>query len=599
MFSYCSHLLIVWTLLFQIKSVNLVSLAGDSLSPAAMRSMTLLLLKNITEKYSPLSSGTNGYWVGLRVEDGKWNSFNADPVEGRCAISVLRENSWVSVSCGDHKQWICQQKALSLSVCTAQFVLPIAVCWIILLAIMGLRIYCEYLLDECQKQHLNAEIKTLTTQKDGLTKQIQEMETNWNELNVSRAQWSINDSWVDPPTEGHCALSVWHRTPWSSVSCEEKQQWICQKKALSFCGDEASQHKRLCWGKSDVQCSDWNIFDLRYNDKYFCRSPCTEDKHIIIKAASGKTTQQNRIQILNRGNDLFVTFTNLKNEEDGLDLLIKVNLKVTDAASYCSKRTPDTADTFTTLSSAVSNISTLSSNNKHNITDVSASNTTLNTPTHSAPATQAADEASQHKRLCWGKSDVQMLRLEHCVDVKSNDKYFCRSPCTEDKHIIIKAASGKTTQGNRIQILNRGNDLFVTFTNLKKSDANIYYCGVKRTGPDLYIKVNLKVTDAASYCSKKTPETADTFTTLSSAVSNISTLSSNSSDNITDVSASNTTTNTTTTTTPATQAAGSIPYLIIGVILIITILMVLLKFMSKKMMKQRSKTHKPTHIVYM
>ncbi|KAI9520193.1 hypothetical protein NQZ68_020092 [Dissostichus eleginoides] len=25
------------------------------------------------------------------------------------------------------------------------------------------------------------------------------------------------------------------------------------------------------------------------------------------------------------------------------------------------------------------------------------------------------DEASQHKRLCWGKSDVHMLRLEHCV----------------------------------------------------------------------------------------------------------------------------------------------------------------------------------------
>ncbi|XP_034001706.1 asialoglycoprotein receptor 1-like isoform X3 [Trematomus bernacchii] len=84
----------------------------------------------IIGKYSPLSSGTNGYWIGLRVEDGKWkwvdgsdltdSSFNADPVDGHCAISVLRENNWVSVSCGDHKQWICQKKALSLSVCTAQ-----------------------------------------------------------------------------------------------------------------------------------------------------------------------------------------------------------------------------------------------------------------------------------------------------------------------------------------------------------------------------------------------------------------------------------------------------------------------------------------------
>ncbi|XP_034001772.1 CMRF35-like molecule 1 isoform X1 [Trematomus bernacchii] len=170
-------------------------------------------------------------------------------------------------------------------------------------------------------------------------------------------------------------------------------------------------------------------------------------------------------------------------------------------------------------------------------------------------------------------------------DVRYNDKYFCRSPCTEDKHIIIKAAPGKTTQQNRILINNKGDYLFVTFTNLKKSDAKTYYCGVERKGPDILIKVNLKVTDAASYGPKKTPETVDTFTTLSSAVSSSSTLSSNSSDNITDVSASYTTT--TTTTTPATQAAGSIPYLIIGVILIITILMVLLKFMSKKMMKQR------------
>ncbi|XP_034054649.1 C-type lectin domain family 1 member B-like isoform X3 [Gymnodraco acuticeps] len=174
-----------------------------------------------------------------------------------------------------------------------------------------------------------AEIKTLTSQKDGLTTQIQEMETNWNELNVSRAQWSINEyckegevkecrscemnwryrepscysfnnvvpterltweeareycralnadlaaahnltekniinyysistdgswiglrvkdgkwkwedgsdltnsSWVDPPTEGHCAISVLRIQTWLSVSCDQKQQWICQKKALS------------------------------------------------------------------------------------------------------------------------------------------------------------------------------------------------------------------------------------------------------------------------------------------------------------------------------------------------------------------------------
>ncbi|KAJ4919234.1 hypothetical protein JOQ06_026243 [Pogonophryne albipinna] len=339
------------------------------------------------------------------------------------------------------------------------------------------------------------------------------------------------------------------------------------------------------------------FFDVRFNDKYFCRHPCTEDKHIIIKAASGKTTQRNRILINNRGNDLFVTFTNLKKsdantyycgvERKGLDLWIKVVLEVTDAASYGP--TPETVDTFTTLSSSVSNSSTLPSNSSDNITDVSASNTTLNTPTPSPPATQAAalsfvEMKILNTRGCVGERvTFKCSDWNNFFDVRFNDKYFCRSPCTEDKHIIIKAASGKTTQRNRILINNKGNDLLVTFTNLKKSDANTYYCGVERKGLDLWIKVVLKVTDAASY--GPTPETVDTFTTLSSSVSNSSTLPSNSSDNITDVSASNTTT--TTTTPPATQAAGSIPYLIIGVILLITLLMVLLKFMSKKMMKQR------------
>ncbi|KAL3067117.1 hypothetical protein OYC64_016962 [Pagothenia borchgrevinki] len=180
-----------------------------------------------------------------------------------------------------------------------------------------------------------------------------------------------------------------------------------------------------------------------------------------------------------------------------------------------------------------------------------------------------------------GRVSFKCSDWDSLSDVTSNDKYFCKSPCTKDEHIIIKAAPGKSTQGNRTHIFTRGKDLFVTFTNLEKSDSKTYYCGVDRFGPDTYIKVILTVTEEPSI-PKKTPETVDTFTTLSSAVSNISTPSSNSYDNITDVSVSNTTINTT-----ATQGAGSIPYLILGVILIITILMVLLKLMSKMMMRQR------------
>ncbi|XP_039662476.1 C-type lectin domain family 4 member G-like [Perca fluviatilis] len=130
----------------------------------------------------------------------------------------------------------------------------IAVCWLILLVIMGLRIhftsesnakltaenqqleilmhlnstllaahenlgrYCnnltvqfDLLTQNCTvleskikdltavNQQLTADVQNLTTrslqletQRNNLTKQIQNMETNWNKLNVSRAQWSID-----------------------------------------------------------------------------------------------------------------------------------------------------------------------------------------------------------------------------------------------------------------------------------------------------------------------------------------------------------------------------------------------------------------------
>ncbi|XP_054483427.1 CMRF35-like molecule 7 isoform X2 [Anoplopoma fimbria] len=153
------------------------------------------------------------------------------------------------------------------------------------------------------------------------------------------------------------------------------------------------------------------------------------------------------------------------------------------------------------------------------------------------------------------------------TNVKNNVKYFCVSPCSEDHHIIIKAAHGETKHENGITLFNKGEDLFVTFTNLQKSDSKTYFCGLERVGPDKYIKVNLNVKD----------------------VTTSSTMSSNSSDIITNMSTPYTTLNTTTPAASATQGFGrSLPYLVIGVIAILTILMVSLKLMSK-MMKQQTK----------
>ncbi|XP_077950477.1 C-type lectin domain family 4 member G-like [Gasterosteus aculeatus] len=206
----------------------------------------------------------------------------------------------------------------------------LAVCWILLLLIMGLRIYFSSVISE-QNVKLMKENKEL---KENFTKQITDLEDNWNELNISRAQWTIDSycpadtskvrrcsacqrgwdqtqkscyvfhnseapphpktweearencrgrgadlvvvhdeeeknvidgyirdlyvskgywmglrveggtwkwidgtnltdaSWIEPPAEGHCAVSLPTRT-WTSVKCDEKRTRICSQKALS------------------------------------------------------------------------------------------------------------------------------------------------------------------------------------------------------------------------------------------------------------------------------------------------------------------------------------------------------------------------------
>uniref|UniRef100_A0AAX7TBQ5 C-type lectin domain-containing protein n=1 Tax=Astatotilapia calliptera TaxID=8154 RepID=A0AAX7TBQ5_ASTCA len=199
------------------------------------------------------------------------------------------------------------------------------ICVMLVLGIIAVTVY--------QNQELEKKNEELETEKKHLTEQIQQMTTPWIELNVSRAQWSIdaycpkdknngkcnacqahwdhvesscyavnnakpaewktweearkncrgkssdlavvvneeeketvsekswkdnenkvywiglrvedgkwkwldgrdaaNSSWINqPPSDGHCAISVQHEG-FKSVSCDEKNAWICKKKALS------------------------------------------------------------------------------------------------------------------------------------------------------------------------------------------------------------------------------------------------------------------------------------------------------------------------------------------------------------------------------
>uniref|UniRef100_A0A3P9BSH2 Asialoglycoprotein receptor 1 n=1 Tax=Maylandia zebra TaxID=106582 RepID=A0A3P9BSH2_9CICH len=81
-------------------------------------------MKIIREK-SWQNNENKGYWIGLRVEDGKWkwldgrnltnNSWidQSSPSDGHCAIS-LQNQGFKSVSCDEKNQWICKKKALSV-----------------------------------------------------------------------------------------------------------------------------------------------------------------------------------------------------------------------------------------------------------------------------------------------------------------------------------------------------------------------------------------------------------------------------------------------------------------------------------------------------
>ncbi|KAM4581424.1 uncharacterized protein PAE49_005979 isoform 4-T4 [Odontesthes bonariensis] len=80
--------------------------------------------KKTVSDYSWDSSGWNGFWIGLKAENGKWkwvdgsdladNSWiTQEPQDGQCVI-LVKDKEWKSVSCDGKQQWICEKAALSV-----------------------------------------------------------------------------------------------------------------------------------------------------------------------------------------------------------------------------------------------------------------------------------------------------------------------------------------------------------------------------------------------------------------------------------------------------------------------------------------------------
>ncbi|XP_068994872.1 C-type lectin lectoxin-Phi1-like [Embiotoca jacksoni] len=66
-----------------------------------------------------------------------------------------------------------------------------------------------------------------------------ENEGYWIGLKADGRKWKwvdgsdlANSSWIENPTDGHCAIS--HQTQgWKSVKCNNRNNWICEQKSLS------------------------------------------------------------------------------------------------------------------------------------------------------------------------------------------------------------------------------------------------------------------------------------------------------------------------------------------------------------------------------
>ncbi|XP_031723219.1 C-type lectin domain family 10 member A-like [Anarrhichthys ocellatus] len=81
------------------------------------------LEKTLINDYSWGKPEESGYWIGLRVEEGKWKwidgsdltqtSWIGAPTEGHCAVSI-QTIGWTSEMCEEKKRWICKQEALTV-----------------------------------------------------------------------------------------------------------------------------------------------------------------------------------------------------------------------------------------------------------------------------------------------------------------------------------------------------------------------------------------------------------------------------------------------------------------------------------------------------
>ncbi|XP_072319716.1 uncharacterized protein [Eucyclogobius newberryi] len=87
-----------------------------------------------------------------------------------------------------------------------------------------------------------------------------------------------------------------------------------------------------------------------------------------------------------------------------------------------------------------------------------------------------------------------VIQCSH-TNAHGNMKYFCKKPCTDDRHVLIW--SQPRNPNSRYRIRDSGNSFSVTITDLTMDDSGEYWCGIQRVGIDTYNYVLITVTPRA------------------------------------------------------------------------------------------------------
>ncbi|XP_068994817.1 C-type lectin domain family 10 member A-like isoform X1 [Embiotoca jacksoni] len=164
----------------------------------------------------------------------------------------------------------------------------IAVSWLILFVIVALQIYFTSVISEnnakltAEKMNLEKQNQELEMEKRNLTNQIKDMEAKGNELNISRAQWSIDAYCPRKDGARHCN------------SCQPG--WILFQSSCYVVLNYQSSTDRKTWEEARENCtirnSDLVVVD-NAEEKTYVRDnsynrPGNEGYWIGLKADGGK-----------------------------------------------------------------------------------------------------------------------------------------------------------------------------------------------------------------------------------------------------------------------------------------------------------------------